>query len=63
MAELEFHPYVLAHLEPVLALQKTHNIVTEAYGPLTPILRHPSGGPLKPVLTNIAKTLSSESGK
>ena len=35
----------------------------QSYGPLTPILRHKSGGPLKPILTRIAQTLSSESGK
>ncbi|PBK83578.1 Aldo/keto reductase [Armillaria gallica] len=34
--QLEYHPYVLTHLEPVLAIQKEHNIIMEAYGPLTP---------------------------
>ncbi|KAG7445655.1 Aldo/keto reductase [Guyanagaster necrorhizus] len=48
--QLEYHPYVLAHLEPVLAIQKEHGIVTEAYGPLTPAIRHPTGGPLQPIL-------------
>lgn len=33
--ELEYHPYVLSHLEPVLKLQDEHKIVTESYGPLT----------------------------
>lgn len=28
--QLEFHPMVLKHLEPVLAIHKQHNIVTEA---------------------------------
>jgi diketogulonate reductase-like aldo/keto reductase len=58
-AELEYHPYVLAHLDPILKIQEQHNIVTEAYGPLTPILRHPSGGPLKPILARIAKRLGT----
>lgn len=41
-------------MEKLRALQAEHGIVTAAYGPLTPILRHP-GGPLKPVLEDIAK--------
>ena len=40
-----------------------YGIVTEAYGPLQPIVGHPTGGPLKPVLQRIAKKLSEESGK
>lgn len=28
--QLEFHPLVLKHLEPVLAIHKEHNIVTES---------------------------------
>jgi diketogulonate reductase-like aldo/keto reductase len=61
--QLEYHPYTLAHLEPVLELQKKHGIVTESYGTLTPTLRHPTGGPLKPVLERIAKRISSVVGK
>ncbi|WVO17897.1 hypothetical protein L204_105595 [Cryptococcus depauperatus] len=61
--QLEYHPYVLAHLEPLLKLQAEHQIVTEAYGPLTPVLRHPDGGPLKPILERIAERLSKEAGK
>lgn len=61
--KLEFHPYTLAHLGPVLALQKEHGIITESYGSLTPLLRHPTGGPLKPVLEKIAARLSQETGK
>ena len=62
-AELEFHPYVLAHSDLVLETQDKYDIVTQAYGPLQPILSHPTGGPLKPILTKIAKKLSQESGK
>ncbi|WVQ70962.1 hypothetical protein IAR50_000487 [Cryptococcus sp. DSM 104548] len=61
--QLEFHPYVLVHIEPILKICKEHNILIEAYGPLTPILRHPDGGPLKPVLERIAKRLSKDTGK
>lgn len=53
--QLEFHPYVYAQLEPLLELQKKYGITTESYGPLTPLLRHPTGGPLKPVLESIAR--------
>ncbi|KAF5322036.1 hypothetical protein D9619_002220 [Psilocybe cf. subviscida] len=55
--QLEYHPYTLAHLEPVLDLQKKHGIVTESYGTLSPTLRHPTGGPLKPVLERIAERI------
>ncbi|KAK0202094.1 NADP-dependent oxidoreductase domain-containing protein [Desarmillaria ectypa] len=58
--QLEYHPYVLAHIEPVLAIQKVHGIVTEAYGPLTPAIRHPTGGPLQPILLRIAQRLNKD---
>ena len=61
--QLEFHPYVLTHLAPVLEMQKQHGIVTESYGALTPLLRHPTGGPLKPVLSAIAAKVSQKTGK
>ena len=61
--EFEFHPYALEHLDAVLKIQAKYNIVTEAYGPLQPIVAHPTGGPLKPILNGIAKTISEESGK
>lgn len=58
--QLEYHPYLLSHLEPVLKIHEENNIITSAYGPLTPLLRHPSGGPLKPVLTRIAGRISKD---
>lgn len=39
-----------------------HNIVVESYGPLSPVLRHKTGGPLKPVLQKIAQRLTKEAG-
>jgi diketogulonate reductase-like aldo/keto reductase len=60
---VEYHPYVLTHLEPLLALQAKHGITVEAYGPLTPILRHSTGGPLKPVLERISSRLTKSTGK
>ena len=42
----------------MLAIQAKHNILTPSFGGLTPILRHPTGGPLKPVLTRIASRLA-----
>ncbi|EAU87515.1 conjugated polyketone reductase C1 [Coprinopsis cinerea okayama7 len=58
--QLELHPYTLAHLEPLLELQEKHGILTTSYGALTPLLRHPTGGPLKPVLSNIAERLAKK---
>jgi diketogulonate reductase-like aldo/keto reductase len=44
-----------------MELQKAHGIVTMAYGPLSPLLRHPSkGGPLKPILARIGERLGLE---
>jgi len=59
--QIEYHPYVLTHLDPVEALHAKYGIVTESYGPLTPILRHP-GGPLKPVLERISSRLGVDLG-
>lgn len=61
--QLEYHPYVLTHLDPILEIQKKHGILVEAYGPLSPLLRHKTGGPIKPILERIAKRLSKETGK
>jgi len=62
--QLEFHPFVLKHLEPVLKVHEEHNIVVESYGPLTPTLRHPTKGePLKPALQKAAKRLSEKAGE
>ncbi|AAW42373.1 conserved hypothetical protein [Cryptococcus deneoformans JEC21] len=61
--QLEYHPYVLVHLEPVLKIAAEHGILIEAFGPLTPVLRHPDGGPLKPVLERIAQRISKDNGQ
>ncbi|ORY32558.1 NADP-dependent oxidoreductase domain-containing protein [Naematelia encephala] len=61
--QIEYHPYVLSHIEPVLKAQEKYGIVTQSFGPLTPTLRHPTGGPIKPILTRIAKKLSASSGQ
>jgi diketogulonate reductase-like aldo/keto reductase len=52
----------MAHVQPVIDLQQKYKIVTQAYASLAPTTRHPTGGPLKPVLSQIASALSSESG-
>ncbi|GAA6006532.1 uncharacterized protein JCM10292_003804 [Rhodotorula paludigena] len=61
--QLEYHPYVLTHLQPVLDIMAEHDIRVESYGPLSPLLRHPTGGPIKPVLERIAQRLSKETGE
>ncbi|RSH88698.1 hypothetical protein EHS25_002925 [Saitozyma podzolica] len=60
--QVEFHPYVLAHLDPLIKTHSQHSIVTQGYASLAPIHRHPTGGPVKPILTRLAKKLSAESG-
>jgi len=57
--QMEFHPYLLTHTQPVMDIHAKHQIVTQAYGPLSPVLRHP-GGPLKPILTKIAERLGTD---
>ena len=62
--QLEFHPLVLRHLEPLLALHEKHGIVVESYGPLTPNLRlSEQQNPLKATLAKIAARLTSEAGE
>ncbi|KAH8834191.1 NADP-dependent oxidoreductase domain-containing protein [Flagelloscypha sp. PMI_526] len=58
--QLEYHPYVLSHIHTVLDICAKHNILIQSYGPLTPILRHPTGGPLKPVLKRIAERITKD---
>ena len=53
----------MTHIEPLLQLQAKHNIITQSYAALTPVHRHPTGGPLKPYLTKLAEQLSKESGQ
>ncbi|KAI0670395.1 Aldo/keto reductase [Trametes maxima] len=60
--QIEYHPYVYKASQPVIELQKKHNIVTASYGGLTPIVRH-KGGPVDPVLSSIRERLEKDSGK
>lgn len=57
--QLEFHPYLLAHLKPVLDIHKEHGIVAASYGPLSPILRN-KGGRLDAVLSEIAQRVKKD---
>jgi diketogulonate reductase-like aldo/keto reductase len=52
----------MTHVQPLIDLHEKYNIVTQAYASLAPTTRHPTGGPLKPILARIADKLSSESG-
>ena len=45
-----------------MAVHAKYSIVTQSYATLTPVHSHPTGGPVKPILTRIAKQLSDESG-
>ena len=60
---MEYHPYILASYQDLQDFQAKHGIIFESYGPLTPVLQHPSGGPLKRILTKIAHRLSEETGQ
>jgi len=62
LPEIEYHPYVMTHVQPVIEAQSKYKIVTQAYASLAPTTRHPTGGPLKPVLGKIASALTTESG-
>lgn len=55
--EIEYHPYVATHLQPLLDLHAQHFIITQAYASLVPTTRH-TGGPLDPILERIAAELS-----
>lgn len=61
-SEIEYHPYVMTHIEPVIELHAQYKIVTQAFASLAPTTRHPTGGPLAPVLKRLAEKLSSETG-
>ena len=50
-------------MQPVLEIHEKHGIVTQSFGTLTPTLRHPTGGPLKPVLERISRRISQVTGK
>ncbi|KAI0064548.1 Aldo/keto reductase [Artomyces pyxidatus] len=60
--QIEYHPYVFKDLIPLLEFQKKYDIVTVSYGGQSPIFRA-KGGPLDPVLADIAKRLSETAGK
>lgn len=50
----------MTHLAPLLELQANHGIITMAYRPLAPLIYHPTGGPLAPILERIASRLSTQ---
>ncbi|GAA5863884.1 hypothetical protein JCM3774_001188 [Rhodotorula dairenensis] len=61
--QIEYHPYVMTHLDPVLKIMDAHSIRVASYGPMSPVLRHPNktGGPIRPLLARVAARLSRES--
>jgi diketogulonate reductase-like aldo/keto reductase len=61
--QLEVHPYVLSHIQPILDIASKNGIHTSAFGVLAPLSSHPTGGPAKPVLEKIAARLSNETGQ
>lgn len=55
------HPYVYKASLPLLAYMSKHNILVESYAGLTPLVRF-KGGPVDPVLKDIATRLGKEIG-
>lgn len=52
----------MTHVQPLTELHQKYNIITQAFASLVPVSRHPTGGPLSPILARIASALSTESG-
>lgn len=52
--QIEFHAYLYNQTPGIIEFAKKHDILVEAYGPLTPIIRA-SGGPLDPVLKKLSE--------
>lgn len=50
-------------MKPLLDIQAKHGIVTQSYSVLAPLIRHPTGGPLKPILERIARRITTSSGE
>ncbi|KAG9004027.1 hypothetical protein FRB94_002736 [Tulasnella sp. JGI-2019a] len=59
--QIEFHPYVLSAVEPIMALQHKFGILTSSYSGLSPLHKF-KGGPIDAVLTNIRDRYSRDLG-
>ncbi|KAG8894378.1 hypothetical protein FRB99_001315, partial [Tulasnella sp. 403] len=60
--QINFNPYKLAEMEPVLNYCRKHGVVVEAYSPLTPITRQP-GGPVDEPVRKAAERLNATPGQ
>lgn len=55
------HPYLYID-RSINTISQKYKITTASYGPLSPLIRHPTkGGPLKPILERIGKRLAIDS--
>lgn len=62
--QMEFHPYLKNQFEGVFDLCKQNNILIEAYGPLTPIMRvEAEDHPLKSILTDLTAKYDKTDGQ
>jgi len=59
--QIEYHVYTAKSAAPLLEFHKKHNIVTEAFGGLTPIVRA-KGGAVDPILAKIRQRLVEATG-
>jgi len=60
--QIEYHAYTAKSALPLLEFHKKHNIITAAYGGLTPVARY-QGGPVDAPLAKIRERLAKDSGK
>ena len=62
LTQIEFHPYFLSVHGPTYELNKKHGILTASYSGLAP-LHKAKGGPLDPIIDQLAGALSKRAGK
>lgn len=60
--QIEFHPYLFNQTPGIIEFAKKNDILVEAYGPLTPVVRA-SDGPLDPVLKNLVGKYDKNPGQ
>ncbi|GAA6052784.1 hypothetical protein JCM3770_003547 [Rhodotorula araucariae] len=60
--QIEFHPFMYEAGEELYQFCKKHDIVLEAYGPTSPVLRF-SGGEFDQVLDKVTKAVAQRAGK
>ncbi|GAA97890.1 uncharacterized protein L969DRAFT_52801 [Mixia osmundae IAM 14324] len=60
--QIEYHPYITDTTSDIVELCQREGILVSAYAPSLPVVHRPDG-PLKPVLAELAESMSKERGK